>query len=163
MTKAPLTYESALARMAALCNRSEQCEDDLRRKMARGSLAGADADKIIARLKETRMLDNGRFARLTADYKVRFCGWGRNKIRTALYGKRISATDISAALSAIDEEEYGAALRRVCNAKARTLELTNREAAMKLYRHLLSRGFESPLASAAVRDAIRAFREQQKD
>ena len=50
------------------------------------------------------------------------------------------------------------ALRRTALAKARSLDLFGedaRENRMKLYRHILSRGFEPSLASAMVKTIIK--------
>lgn len=158
-----MTKEAALLRMAALCAKSEQCESDIRIKLLRAGLSSADIDAVTAELKAGRWLDNARYAESVARYKVRFCSWGRNKIKTALFAKQIPSQLISQAIEAIDEDDYSTALEKACAAKARTLDLSVREDAVKLYRHLLSRGFEGGLASEAVKKAIRLRREQNRE
>lgn len=155
--KKPVSIENALLRMADLCARSEQCEGDIRQKLYRLGLPSSDADRVVRRLIEERFIDNARFARAFARDKCRFSGWGRAKIRMGLLAKRIHSRDIDGALAGIPEEDYLEALHRTATAKARSLKLTgpdSREDRVRLYRHILSRGFESELASRAVRDAI---------
>lgn len=153
----PTTPEAALARMADLCARSEQCEADIRQKLYRLGLQSGDVQKIIESLIADRFIDNARFARSFARDKSRFSLWGRNKIKLALAAKRISAPDIRQALDSIDEEDYMETLTRVTAAKARGLDLKGpdgRENRIKLFRHILSRGFESELATKAIRDLL---------
>lgn len=152
--KSPISAEEALIRMADLCSRAEQCEEDIRMKLSRLGLPMSDIPTILTRLREQKFVDDARFAGSFARDKCRFSGWGKYKIRMALVAKRIPGADISAALESIDEADYREALRRTAEAKARSLELCGEEAKadrMKLYRHLLSRGFESELAVAEVK------------
>lgn len=162
--KKPISPENALIRMADLCARSEQCEADIRQKLYRLGLPSSDADNVMRRLIEERFIDNARFAHAFARDKCRFSGWGRAKIRMALAAKRIPSRDIAEALAEIPEEDYLDALHRTASAKARNLKLTgpdSREDRIRLYRHILSRGFESDLASRAVREAIAAEHENE--
>ncbi|MDE5790299.1 MAG: RecX family transcriptional regulator, partial [Muribaculaceae bacterium] len=114
-------------------------------------LPASMADEIIDYLEENRYIDNLRFAKAFARDKVRFSGWGRNKIRMALAVKRISSSEVSEALDEIDEDEYLLALAKAAEAKARNLDLADYEERAKLYRHLIARGFESNLISKAIR------------
>ncbi len=148
--------------MADLCARSEQCEGDIRQKLYRYGLSSSEVDSVVRRLIDERFIDNARFARAYARDKCRFSAWGRAKIRMGLIAKRIPSRDITEALAEIPEEDYLDALRRTASAKARSLRLTgpdSREDRVRLYRHILSRGFESELASRAVREAIAAENE----
>lgn len=133
-------------RMADLCSRSEQCEYDIRQKVIKAGILNQDADEILNFLKREKFIDDARFATAYARDKVRFSGWGRHKIRLMLTAKRISADIISQALDSIDMKDYAASLKRVGIAKLKSLDLNKREDAAKLYKHLLSRGFESKYA-----------------
>ncbi|MDE5652774.1 MAG: RecX family transcriptional regulator [Muribaculaceae bacterium] len=143
--KNPPTIESMRLRLAGLCSRSEQCESDLRAKILRARLPAEAADDIITFLKEGRFLDNSRFARSYALDKVRFSGWGVNKIRAALAMKRIPQSDIGAALEAIPKAEYMEAVKKVAAAKVRSLDLRLQADRAAFCRHMLSRGFETPV------------------
>lgn len=153
----PITPEAARIRLADLCARSEQCEADVRQKLYRLGLSSGEVQSIVTSLIEERFIDNARFARSFARDKCRFSSWGRNKIRLALAAKRISAADIAQGLASIEEHDYMDALRRTAAAKARGLDLNGAEARenrLKLFRHILSRGFESDLASKAIRELL---------
>ncbi|MDE6576654.1 MAG: RecX family transcriptional regulator [Muribaculaceae bacterium] len=156
--KKPVSPEAARLRMADLCARSEQCEADIMRKLQNLSLPGDVAGEIIKFLRENKFIDDERFARSFARDKCRFSSWGRNKIRLALMAKHIPADAIAHGLAEIDKDDYLNALRKVALAKFRQLDLTGekaREDRMKLYQHIISRGFESSLASKAVASLVR--------
>lgn len=157
-SKKPVTVDAARIRMADLCARSEQCEHDIRQKLFKMGLPSSQSNEVISYLTDNRFLDNSRFARSFARDKCRFSGWGKYKIRMALAAKRISSADISEGLDAIETDDYSDALRRTASAKARTLDLFGedaRENRMKLYRHILSRGFEPQLASDMVKTILK--------
>lgn len=150
----PITPEAAEIRMADLCARSEQCEADIRQKLYRLGLTSGEVQSVVTNLINGGFIDNARFARAFSRDKCRFSLWGRNKIRMALVAKRISSQDIAQGLDAIEEKDYEDALQRVGEAKARNLDLTGadgRENRIKLYRHLLARGFESDCAMKEIR------------
>ncbi len=155
--KKTITPEAAKIRMADLCARSEQCEADIRQKLYRLGLSSSQVQQIITELKDEKFIDNARFARSFSRDKCRFSCWGRYKIRLALAAKRLTPQDIAQGLDAIDSADYLDALKRTTLAKAKGLDLNGpdaREERMKLFRHLISRGFESDLASKAVKAAI---------
>lgn len=162
--KKPVSPDAARLRMADLCARSEQCEFDIRTKLKRLGQSPDNIDSIISFLIEGRFLDSRRFAVSFARDKCRFSSWGNNKIRMGLMMKRIPKADIEAALQEIDRKDYLDALKRVTIAKARSLDLLGanaREERLRLYKHLLSRGFESPLASKAVESFLRHSRRNE--
>lgn len=158
LNRKPLSPEAMRLKMADLCARSEQCEHDIREKLRRKMLRPDDIDNIIGFLIERKFIDNARFARSFTNDKVRFAGWGRNKIRRALALKRIPTSLISEAFEEIDENEYYDALLKAAASKARSLRLEEYDDRLRLFRHLFSRGFESPLISKA----IASIRKQQQ-
>lgn len=139
------TPESVRLRMADLCSRSEQCSADIREKILKSGISRGDAEEILDFLKREKFIDDARFARAFARDKVRFSGWGKLKIRLHLRSKRISDSDIAAALEQIDSADYISALKRAGIAKVKTLNVFEAGDAQKLIRHLASRGFESGL------------------
>lgn len=142
--------EALLKRMAGLCARSEQCTFDILTKLYKAGLPAEKRDEIIDYLTANRYLDDARFARSFASYKVRFAAWGKRKIRMALAAKRIESSMIADALDAISEEDYSDALNRVIESRSRDLNLADRDQRGKLYRSLLSRGFEPDIISRAL-------------
>lgn len=145
INKKPADPQALLHRMAGLCARSEQCTFDIAQKLYKAGLPSEKREEIISYLTANRYLDDARFARSFASFKVRFSGWGKQKIRMALASKRINSGLISEALDYIDENDYLDALKRAIESKKKGLDLTRREDKAKLYRHLISRGFESSL------------------
>lgn len=153
-----MTPDAAKLRMADLCARSEQCEADIRQKLYRLGLSSAEVQQIITQLIDEKFIDNARFARSFARDKCRFSCWGKHKIRLALATKRLSSDEIQQGLDAIEKSEYLDALKRTAAAKARTLDLNGENAhenRMKLFRHILARGFETDLATKAVNYLIK--------
>ena len=141
----PADPEALLKRMAGLCAKSEQCTFDISTKLFKAGLPRDKREEIIEYLTENRYLDDARFARSFASYKVRFAAWGKRKIRMALAAKRIPSDFISEALDLIDDDDYLDAITRVADSKKRDLDMSDRQDVAKLYHHLLSRGFESDM------------------
>lgn len=152
--KKPITKEAALLKMADLCARGEHCAFEIREKLRKMQLAASDANEIVEYLEENRYIDDSRFARAFARDKVKFSGWGKNKIRMALAMKRIPSAEISLALEEIDPEEYLAVAVNAAKAKARNLDLSDYNDKGKLYRHLASRGFEGSVISKAIQSIV---------
>ena len=151
MKRKNISKEEALLAMADLCARSEQCEFDIVRKLRLKMLPMSSIFEIIDYLKENRYIDADRYASGFANDKVRFSAWGRLKIRAALIAKKIPSHSIQTALDNIDESDYADALRRAVNAKIRSVDLNVYEDRMKMYRYLMSRGFESALIGRALK------------
>ena len=149
--KKPITKDAALLRMADLCARGEHCSFEIREKLLKLRLPASETDEIISYLVSNRYIDDSRFARAFVRDKVKFSGWGRNKIRMALAMKRISASEIGEALEEIDPEEYEEVATNAARQKAKSLDLNYYNDKAKLFRHLASRGFESAIISKAIR------------
>ncbi len=147
-----LTAAEALARAAALCDKCEQCSPDIIKKLAAWGISTSDSAKIIQRLKETRYLDDMRFARAYAHDKMAYSGWGRNKIIQGLWAKRLAREYIEASCDELDEEEYNDIALRVVRSKVRSLPggLSTYENRMKVMRFGVQRGFEARLVSLII-------------
>lgn len=142
--------EALLKRMAGLCAKSEQCSFDINTKLYKAGLPQEGRQEILDYLIVNRYIDDARFARSFASYKVRFSGWGKRKIRMALAAKRIDSELISNALETIDDNDYAEALRKVMEAKKKDIDISDREQRAKLFRALLARGFESEIISRSL-------------
>ena len=149
--------ENALYRLAALCSQGEQCEFDMRTKLRNWNIGESDADKIIDRLIDEKYIDETRYANAYCRDKFRFSGWGRIKIGYSLKQKRIDRNVISAALDAIDQDEYITMLRNILKSKMRLLEAREPiKAKASLIRFAASRGFESDLIFSILPEIINA-------
>lgn len=149
------TVEEALAKMRLQCSRAEHSAREIREKLRRMGLSAADTCKIVEWLKDNRYVDDERFAEAFVRDKFMFAKWGRRKIAYALAGKGIPAETVRAALSGIDGEEYLSTAKKLVKAKIRGEEISDYEGRNKIFRWLLSRGFESDIASEAVKSVLK--------
>lgn len=145
-------FESLKLRMAGLCARSEQCSGDIRTKLLKAGLPRDRAEELIGFLRRERFLDDARYARAFARDKARLGCWGPRKIRLHLGAKGVDGATASAAIAEVDAEDFVEGARKTAEAKARSLDLTAREDIAKLYRHLLSRGFDSDLTARTIKE-----------
>ncbi len=152
-----LTAAEALARAAALCDKCEQCSPDIIKKLAAWGISASDSAKIIERLKQTRYLDDMRFAHAYAHDKMAYSGWGRNKIIQGLWAKRLAREYIEASCDELDEDEYNDIALRVVRSKVRSLPggLSTYENRMKVMRFGVQRGFEARLVSQIIKRLAR--------
>lgn len=148
--------------MAGLCAASEQCSFDIAARLRRMELTPGDVEDIVATLKERNFISDSRYAGSFARDKVRLSSWGRRKIAAALAAKRIPKDTIAEALESIERRDYLKALSRAAMAKGRALDLEDFDDRGKLFRHLISRGFEPDLASKAV-ERLRALSARNSD
>ena len=68
---------------------------------------------ILQRLQADGYIYEARYCHAFAHDKVAYQGWGRVKIKAALYAKKIPNLLIENALNEINEEEYHSVLYRV--------------------------------------------------
>lgn len=148
-----------LLRMAGLCAGAEQCTADIRNKILKQGFSSEEAEYMVRYLQENKYIDDSRYARAYAVDKVRFSGWGRMKVRMGLRAKGMGDSVISQALEYISQSDYDDALNRVMKAKAKGLDLKDVKDRQKLYRHLVSRGFESNLIIDAMRQLMKRVQE----
>ena len=137
--------EQIIFKLEAFCAYQERCTQEVRTKLER---LGADESlsiEVIKHLKETRFLDEKRFVEAYVQGKLRIKKWGRQKIKAALFQKRIDAKLIQEGIYAfISDEEYQQVIESLIDRKNRELssEKNPQIKKQKLMRFLLSRGFQ---------------------
>ena len=137
--------EQIIFKSEAFCAYQERCTQEVRMKLDR---LGADESlslEVIKHLKENRFLDEKRFVEAYVQGKLRIKKWGRQKIKAALFQKRIDAKLIQEGIySFISDEEYKQVLESLIERKNRELssEKNAQIKKQKLMRFLLSRGFQ---------------------
>jgi len=137
--------EQIIFKLEAFCAYQERCTQEVRTKLER---LGADESlsmEVIKLLKENRFLDDKRFVEAYVQGKVRIKKWGRQKIKAALFQKRIDAKLIQEGIYAfISDEEYQLVIESLVERKNRELssEKNPQIKKQKLMRFLLSRGFQ---------------------
>lgn len=136
-----------LLRAQQICSGREYCVSDINSLLSRwGATDEAVRTEITGKLKEERFIDERRYCSAFARDHFRYNQWGRVKITMMLKTKKISDTDISAGLEAIDTDEYLALLRKIIETQQRKIKAKNRfDLKGKLLRHALGKGFESHL------------------
>lgn len=153
--KGKLDSTTARARAETICSRAETCSFDMRRKLEAWGVNREEAEGIIGLLKEKRFIDDERYTRAYVRDKVRFSGWGKQKIERMLQARRIGRETREAAFAEIGELDEAGKLRRLLTEKARTVKARNRfELRVKLFRFALGRGFTSDQIHAALEDVL---------
>lgn len=137
--------EQIIFKLEAFCAYQERCTQEVRTKLER---LGADESlsmEVIKYLKDSRFLDEKRFVEAYVQGKLRIKKWGRQKIKAALFQKRIDAKLIQEGIYAfISDEEYQLVMESLIERKNRELssEKNPQIKKQKLMRFLLSRGFQ---------------------
>ena len=131
-----------LAWAERLCSRRECCLFDLRTKLKARSVAPQELEGIIKTLIQQGFLNEERYVRAFVHDKSKLQGWGPQKIRFALCAKQIPDAVICAALENIDTDGQKETLRRLLEAKRRSVKgASAADVRAKLIRFGLARGF----------------------
>lgn len=142
--------QKALLYAAGLCARGEQCESDLRTKLRRRELSDEEAEGVIRYLRRHRYVDNHRYACAYVRTKSKIAHWGPWKIRQGLVAKGIDRETIADAMQQVDADCYMQSACKAAKAKAQRLDLSKPADRLKLYRHLMSKGFDTATITAAI-------------
>jgi len=124
-----------------LIGRRYYSEKELRDKLKRRTENLEELEKIIARLKEMKLLDDLKYASAYVRSELSRAPQGFKSIKYRLLKKGFKPHDIEITLagSQIDEVQLA---REALSKKAKSLKKTdNTKYTQKLYRFLLSRGF----------------------
>lgn len=148
-----ITPAEALARLEALCSRSEQSTFDVKARMRRWHIAPENIEKIVRRLRKNRYIDDARFASAFVNDKVRLSRWGIVKVRLQLAARKIDSNSIEDAIAEIDSDEYEQIALDVIRQRIRLLSLTDSpENRRKIYRYGIGRGFETSIMARMVKN-----------
>ncbi len=145
MNPPAFSREQIIFKLEAFCAYQERCVLEVRTKVER---LGADESlslEVIKHLIENRFLDEKRFVEAYVQGKLRIKKWGRQKIKAALFQKRIDAKLIQEGIySFISDQEYQEVMVSLIERKNRELssEKNPQIKKQKLMRFLLSRGFQ---------------------
>ena len=142
------------SRAATYCSTAERCRSEVMAKFQQWDKDHeADSDAVLKRLEQEGFLDEQRYAQAFANDKMRFQGWGRQKIRLQLMQKGITESAILAALGQLDEDVYHQTLQNLADKKRRELrrEKDPYMLKQKLSRFLVGRGFSMDDIMSVVR------------
>lgn len=137
--------EQIIFKLEAFCAYQERCTQEVRTKLERLGADESLSNEVLKHLKEHRFLDDKRFVEAYVQGKLRIKKWGRQKIKAALFQKRIDAKLIQEGIYAfISDDEYQQVIESLIERKNRELssEKNPQIKKQKLMRFLLSRGFQ---------------------
>ncbi len=142
-----MSYDRALEKAMWYCSFQERSKLDLEQRFFAWQVAKSDWDKIIAYLVDENYLNETRFVEAYVRGKFLIKKWGKNKIVSGLIQKNISGKRINDAINLeINEEKYLKTMKELIDKKSQILnesdEFKKRD---KLYRYLISKGYESEL------------------
>lgn len=145
------SYKKLLQRALRYCAGSEQCEADVRGKLAQWGASSAEVDAVVRRLKQGDYINERRYVRYYCENKVLSQHWGRQKVEYGLRQKGISRDLATEGMTVVNPEDYSEVLAKTAQTKLDTLtpadEWTLRT---KLTAFLAQRGFLLPEISEAL-------------
>ena len=141
MAKHEWSLDELRHKAEAYCASAEHCSYEVSNKLQQWGANTEAIASIIAHLKSQRYIDDERYCRAFAHDKLLYQGWGRLKIKAALYAKHLPSSNISEALENLDESDYRSTLQRVIATKKRAIKSNDPMAREKLIRFCLQRGF----------------------
>ncbi len=116
-------------------------------------LRGDMLEEVIIALIQDDFLNEERFARSFVRGKFRMNGWGRNKIIAGLRRKGVPQSIIEIALDELEDQDYKSELIELLVKKRRTIRESDPwKLKQKLFAYAASRGYESGLISACLRE-----------
>lgn len=153
MAHKPKTSEQALKNLQTLCARQEKCAFDIEKKLKDWGFDSDISQEMITFLEQEKFIDEQRYAQAFANDRLRYYGWGKNKIKYYLKQKKIAEKQIEKALANLDPVEYEKKFNEIMNRKLITLqekdvELFNLKKKMTAF--ALNRGFEGELVYGFV-------------
>ncbi len=131
-------------KLRSYCNRAERCSQEVYAWLEKREIEGEEADHLVQRLIDCRLLDEARFVRAFSSDKLRFSYWGYYKIRQALFQKEIPSYLVESILPEVmrEEDEDGIlrtlVLRRLGQVGADELSQEERQ---KQIHYLMNKGF----------------------
>ena len=125
------------------CALQERCHSEVRSKLLEHGVYGDVLEELISDLISNNFLDEERFARTFARGKFRMKHWGKNKIKSELKLRKVSAYSINEAMKEIDHDEYIGTLKMLLDKKERTTTFKNRyDRLKKLTDYATVKGYE---------------------
>lgn len=147
MQQKNIGIEKGLQKIKHYCSYQERSHQEVKDKLYSFGLYKYEVEQLLSTLIEENYLNEERYAIAFAGGKFRVKNWGRVKIKHELKHNGVSAYCISTALKSIDEKEYLKTLRKLFEAKKKTLHSEKNIfiKKSKITTYLLQKGFESSL------------------
>lgn len=147
------TPKEALPKIAAYCAYQERTQNEVRAKLLDYGLDHDEAEELIVRLTQEKLLDEERYAQSFVRGKYGLKRWGRRKIQQGLKAKGISDYCIRKGLQEIDPDQYWENLLHLLEKKNATEKERNPLARrQKIQYFLQSKGYEPDLVQDAWKE-----------
>jgi regulatory protein len=146
-----VNFQNAKQALENYCAYQERCSFEVLKKLGAFELSDEQKNQIILELKVNNYFSDARYCSAVVSGKFRMNKWGKQKIRAYLKQKRLPDNLISNALKELDPDEYYRTLTLLLEKKwkdAKEKDTFKRQA--KVFRYLLSKGFEFELVKEAV-------------
>jgi regulatory protein len=141
-----ITYQKALEKAMRYCVYQERCILDVENRLLAWGLVKSDWDKLIDTLIDQDFLNESRYVEDYVRGKFLIKKWGKNKIKAGLLAKKIRGAEVDKNLMSIDELAYSETITELIEKKKALLNIEDSlELRDKLYRYLLSKGYESEI------------------
>ncbi|MCJ7569193.1 MAG: RecX family transcriptional regulator [Anaerolineales bacterium] len=137
-------YERALRYLS----RRPHSEKEIANKLSRNRIEISVQDRVLKRLREASLVDDGAFARVWVENRQIFRPRSGRMLRSELRGKGVSKEAIETALEGFDEAE--AALTVARKARKRYRDLSEEASNRRLRQFLARRGFSYELISSTL-------------
>jgi regulatory protein len=138
------SYEHALSRARAYCDKAERAHWDVRNLLTRWGIPYHEREQIIMALIEVDVLNEARYAEAFTVDKFRFNKWGIGKIQQHLKAKGVSPRNIADAMKRIDPKEYRKSVLEIAQKQLEKHKgLQDYQKKQKTARYLISRGYDS--------------------
>ena len=147
------TVNEAKLALEHFCAYQERCHKEVEKKLRDLHMIPEAKAQIILHLIQHNFLNEERFAKAFASGKFNIKKWGKLRIVNALKFKGVSSYNINTALKEIDESQYATTLENLALKKWVLIKESNPyKKSNKLSTYLLSKGFESVLVYAVVKE-----------
>ena len=148
-----LTPEDALGKAMKYCAYQERCHEEVRSKLLKLGMRGAELENIMSRLIQLDFLNEERFAKTYAGSKFRQMGWGKKRIVLELKKRKISEYCINQALKEIPDAGYTKTLKALAEKKWKTtVGLHPAKRKNKVVSYLVGRGYDAEECWQLVND-----------
>lgn len=145
-----MSLPEIIAKIERYCAYQDRCSHDVLSKLKTWQINEADSNEILHNLIENGFVNDERFVQSFIRGKANIKHWGKTKIRIQLIQKGIGIQLINQYLETIDETSYQANLQSTIDKWKRSHGDITSENFPKIYRHLLSKGYNNSETLEAI-------------
>tara|TARA_B100001939_G_scaffold179042_1_gene154381 strand:+ start:1150 stop:1599 length:450 start_codon:yes stop_codon:yes gene_type:complete len=148
--------ESSLKRkIENYCAYQERCHFEVKRKLNNLGVFGQEVDEYICYLIDENFLSETRFSEAYVRGKFNNSNWGKIKIIQELKSRNISDWNINKALGQISEKEYNDKLKKLCEKRIDSSDISSPSIKDKIIRSLTYKGWEIDKVVSLVNQLIK--------